>query len=678
VARDGIEAVLAAALLVACLAPLVASIWRPRRAVLWTGVGVAWPLAAVLFALLGLGFRGPRIPEWAVPNRPVQIAEPGFTSSKTCEACHPREYDTWRHSYHRTMTQVATLQTAKGDFSGVDLELQGKRYRLGHTGESLWVELDEPGWQGPGAAPRVRRQVVMSTGSHHDQNYWYEGGQGDRRLSLLPFDYSLRERRWVPFRSTFVLPPDREASDPIGLWNQNCYACHTTRGVTSLRQDPSRPDGLDFETMATEFGIACEACHGPAAEHVRRNQNPVRRLARYVGLAGEADPTIVNPARLDHQRSAQVCGSCHGIFEPRESVQAARAPGAVYDPWIPGKDIDATRVYFQHRYTDPHFATHDRERHETILKLQREVPPFAEGRTWSDGMVCVSGRDYSAMIESPCFERGELDCLSCHRMHREADDPRPLDEWANDQLETGMDGNAACLDCHPRFASDEALVAHTHHPADSPGSTCYNCHMPYTVYGIQKAIRSHHIDVPSVQASLDTGRPNACNQCHLDRTLAWAARSLNAWYGQPEPALSDDQREVAASVLWALTGQAGQRALMAWSFGWDAALEASGSEWMRPLLGQLLADPYDSVRFIAYHSLRQHAGFEDFPYDFVVPGDEQHDAVFRARLIWSQRGTLQQASARPEVLQEASGDLDFKRFHELLQRRNDTPVSLFE
>jgi hypothetical protein len=675
-ARDGIEAALAAALLVACIAPLFASIWRPRRAALWTGVGVAWPVATALFALLILGFRERRVPERAVENRPVQIAEPGFTSSKTCEACHPREYDTWHHSYHRTMTQVATRQTALGDWSGVDLELDGKRYRLGHTGDSLWVELDDPDWKGPGPAPRVRRQVVMSTGSHHDQNYWYEGGRGDRRLMLLPFDYSRREGRWVPFRSTFVLPPERSSSDPIGLWNQNCYACHTTRGVTSLQRDVSRPDGLAFETRATEFGIACEACHGPAAEHVRRNQNPVRRLARYVGLTDEADPTIVNPARLDHDRSSQVCGSCHGIFEPRPSVR--QATQGVFDPWIPGEDIHATRVYFQHRYTDPEFATHDRERHRTILELERQVPPFSQGRYWSDGMVQVSGRDYSGMIESPCFERGELDCLSCHRLHRAADDPRPMDEWTNDQLGIDMDGNAACLSCHPRFATDEALAAHTHHRSDSPGSTCYNCHMPYTVYGVQKAIRSHHIDSPSVQASLDTGRPNACNQCHLDRTLAWAARSLGDWYGQPEPALSDDQREVAASVLWALTGNAGQRALMAWSFGWDAARQASGSDWMAPLLGQLLADPYDSVRFVAYQALKEYPGFEDFPYDFVVPGDEQHDAVFRARLVWSQRGPLQQSSARPEVLRDASGDLDYQRFNHLLRRRDDTPVSLFE
>src|SRR5262245_16033700 len=31
----------------------------------------------------------------------------GYISSDSCQSCHPREYHTWRRSYHRTMTQYA-------------------------------------------------------------------------------------------------------------------------------------------------------------------------------------------------------------------------------------------------------------------------------------------------------------------------------------------------------------------------------------------------------------------------------------------------------------------------------------------------------------------------------------------------------------------------------------------
>jgi len=57
--------------------------------------------------------------------------------------------------------------------------------------------------------------------------------------------------------------------------------------------------------------------------------------------------------------------------------------------------------------------------------------------------------------------------------------------------------------------------------------------MPHTSYGLLKGIRSHQINSPTVKASLATGRPNACNLCHLDKTLAWSGQKLNEWYWQP-------------------------------------------------------------------------------------------------------------------------------------------------
>ena len=182
---------------------------------------------------------------------------------------------------------------------------------------------------------------------------------------------------------------------------------------------------------------------------------------------------------------------------------------------------------------------------------------------WEDGAIRVTGREYHAMLETPCYQRGEMSCLSCHKMHRPADDPRSLETWANDQLGFQMGGNDACLQCHPRFADRQVLSAHTHHRANSTGSECQNCHMPHTTWGLLRAIRSHTIDSPSVQTSVTTGRPNACNLCHLDRTLQWTADTLEQWYDIDPPELSEDEKTVAASVLWILRGDAVQRALVA-------------------------------------------------------------------------------------------------------------------
>jgi hypothetical protein len=181
-------------------------------------------------------------------------------------------------------------------------------------------------------------------------------------------------------------------------------------------------------------------------------------------------------------------------------------------------------------------------------------------------------------------------------MHVPADEERAIDEWADDQLAPRARGDEACLQCHRAGPDSRRPLAanHTRHREGSAGSACYNCHMPYTTYGLLKTIRSHQISSPSVQATLDTGRPNACNLCHLDKTLAWTATYLETWYGVTPPPLGDDERSVAASLLALLKGDAGQRAIVAQSMGWPAAQQASGSGWLTPYLALTARDSYDA------------------------------------------------------------------------------------
>jgi hypothetical protein len=78
-------------------------------------------------------------------NRPVQVREDGYTSSQACQACHPDQYASWHASYHRTMTQLATPQTARANFDGVTVpNVHGRPMRLEQQGNRLWAELDDP------------------------------------------------------------------------------------------------------------------------------------------------------------------------------------------------------------------------------------------------------------------------------------------------------------------------------------------------------------------------------------------------------------------------------------------------------------------------------------------------------------------------------------------------------
>ena len=205
--------------------------------------------------------------EGSIPDRPIQVPVDGYISSDTCQACHPSEYGSWRGSYHRTMTQVATPETVVTSFDNLQVnQVPGRPMRLERRGRELWAELDEPDWDGQGAAPpRITRQVVMTTGSHHQQIYWYATGHG-RLLGQLPAIRLVSDNRWIPRRSAVMHPPGVPLVSESGSWNAVCVSCHTTQGKPEL----STPFGTEplfsqqIDTKAVEFGIACESCHRPA------------------------------------------------------------------------------------------------------------------------------------------------------------------------------------------------------------------------------------------------------------------------------------------------------------------------------------------------------------------------------------------------------------------------------
>jgi len=623
--------------------------------------------SAAALACLGWSWPWQAEPPVTGDERPLEEPMDGYVSSKTCESCHPGPYASWHDSYHRTMTQVATRDTALGDFDFAELELNGRKFLLGHTGKSLWVELDHAGG-------RVRREIALSTGSHHDQMYWYTSPGMGRDLTQLPFDWSIRLGSWIPAASSFLISPTIPAEGNRGMWNSNCMNCHTTRPETRLiKPKPRRRANkaqaeASYETRVAEFGIACEACHGPGQTHIEANSNPKRRYELY---AEGNDSTIVNPKRLPYERSAEVCGQCH----------SARFPYADVMRYQPGDELADHAAVVTHAYRDPEYVGKDSRRRARITEMVGGPNEFWDSTFWPDGMIRVSGREYIGLVESPCFQRGELQCISCHDLHQASSDERPRAEWANDQLDPERTGNAACTQCHGEYVEPKTLAEHTHHAADSIGSNCYDCHMPHTAYGIQKAHRTHQVTSPDVASALGAGRSNGCNQCHLDKSLGWTADYLEQWYEIPAPELAPEDRTLSAGVRWAVSGDAGQRALMAWAMGWETARQTAGSDWMIPFLIQLLDDPYDSVRFIAQQSLLARPEYAsdkaDWHYSLDASRTHRQPHLLRAREIYWENWPRGVRDAPSSVLFEG-GQLMEAEMRKLLAKRDDKPMYLAE
>jgi len=579
----------------------------------------------------------------------------GFVGSAACRECHRQQHDSWHATFHRTMTQKATPRTVLAPFDGVTLKSRGRRYELTRAGDRFEVNLVDPDWEagqvedGRGSSVidreserhRVTRPVVMTTGSHHVQGYWIPGVRGNL-LRQIPWYYHIAEERWMPREDAFLEPPGSPRH--FMIWNDNCLTCHSTGGRPGMDKRT-----LEVKTEAAELGISCEACHGAGRKHVARHRESPRvggsAVTEVVG--GSADPTIVNPARLDHRAAARVCGQCHSTFlSPDHDDYLAN--GYRYQP---GEELSTA------------FLTVLADSPLHAQMEQRGKPVY-----WMDGACWVGGREYLGHAESKCHTEGKMSCLSCHSMH---------DAPSDDQLTPGMRGDRACVQCHTEFTGSK-LIRHTHHAAGSSGSRCYNCHMPHTSYALLGAIRSHRVDSPKVVSIRGGGRPNACNLCHLDRSARWTSERMAEWYGHEPAELVEAEQTVASWVLLVLQGDPVQRAVATWHAGWQPARDASGTDWLEPHLAEQLDDVYSVNRWLAWQALKSDPDRRELDFDFVGPRAGREAVWLRLRREWaSGSGSLDPDLARRTVLVPGEG-LDRKRTEKLLLERDYRDVTVPE
>jgi hypothetical protein len=603
-------------------------------------------------------------------DRPLVELRGQYVGAAACQACHPGEHASWAASFHATMTQdPAAPGAVLGDFGDAAgprrVQVHGREWRLGRDADgTCWAERDGP------AGPD-RRPVALLTGSHHMQVSWLATG-ATRVLEQLPLVWHRGEGRWIPRNAGFLRPPEVSDAPPSerGRWNLTCLRCHTV--------DP-RPlvlGGLGaMDTRVGQLGISCESCHGPGAEHAARNRDPARRYGLHLG--GGGDPTIVNPARLPAARAREVCGQCHSISSEKSVADWGRwlQEGFAYRP---GDELSATRAVsrFVPEAERPARAASD----PLLAEILAREPTYFDDRFWRDGEVRVTGRELHGVTDGPCSggvsPAGQpFTCTTCHALHRRPDDPRPAREWRDDQLSAALaaDADAACVQCHAPQAAQGS--GHTRHAPGSPGASCVECHLPRTTYGLHQAIRTHRVGSPSVATALATGRPDACTLCHLDRPLGWTAERLQAGWGVAPPPLEPEDRRLSAGLRLLLSGDAGQRALVAWHAGHGPTQRAAGTSWLAPHLAVLLEDPYEAVRAIAARSLATLPGVAARP-DFLAPAEAR--AAARAGIVERWGGAPDRAADGAALLLDPRGGLDLEVQRRLVERRDDRRVDLIE
>lgn len=424
--------------------------------------------------------------------------------------------------------------------------------------------------------------VTLTVGSHRYQQYVarVDRGGGPGELWRLPVAWHLGEQRWIPMNAAF-LEPEGEPGDGddflrhFSRWNDNCILCHNTDPVPGLldRSSGTGPKG-QFASRVGEFGIACEACHGPAGAHLERQSDPARRL-----LGGAGDPAIAHPGRLTPGDESGLCGRCHGNRIAADVASVLRSG----DGFLPGEPLaSVSRPIF----ADSHVGG-------------SEETPFA-ARFWPDGTPRLSAYEYQGLLQSPCFNQGEaggMGCNHCHDMHGDEPDM---------QVRAGRKGQAACDGCHTLDAS---------HGGHRRGTVdCQGCHMPRITYGLLEGMISHRVSSPDPAAWVGRhDQPDACTQCHVDRSRQWAAEQL------PRLGLRGGVRvegvEESAEEGWGPRvlldlhgGDPVQRGLAAHALA-RAEVPVPAATRLAWLV-DALEDGYPAVRWMAWRAMQRLAGAE--------------------------------------------------------------------
>ena len=467
-----------------------------------TSIAGAFPprrsFVAIVVALVVVGFGLTLIRGGAASAQVSDAAS--YVGSETCAGCHPTQAKLWDASQHKAAMAHATEKTVLGDFNDANFDYFGVHSRFFRNDGRFFVETD-----GPDGKLAIF-EVKYTFGVDPLQQYLVEFPDG--RLQVLALSWDNRPKDAGGQRWFHVYPNEEIKHDDVLHWtrlNQNwnfmCAECHST----GLRKHYDAKTDR-FATTWAEISVGCETCHGQGSRHVVWARDGKDASSSKPGdsdkgllvtfddrrdVAWPIDPKTGTSRRsrapLALRKEVETCGLCH-----------ARRAGFDED-WVPGRSLSQTHV----------------------------VEPLARNTYHVDGQIrdVEEPYNYTPFKQSKMFAAG-VTCSDCHEPH---------------SSKLRFSGDAVCLQCHA--TGQYADARHRHHADVNPPPTCISCHMQARIYMVVDARHDHSFRVPRPDVSVKLGTPNACNGCHTDRPAAWAAATIEQWFG---PAREGFQNYAAA------------------------------------------------------------------------------------------------------------------------------------
>jgi len=437
-------------------------------------------IGVLLLAVAGIGWflfsSTPAVPKPATVSmpvaqpakaQPVAMAPATMVDEQQCQGCHNEQAKDWQGSHHQLAMQEATAETMLGDFNNVTFKAEKETTRFTRKGGEFWV--NTPGLDGK----NTDYKVAYTFGIAPLQQYLIEVGEG--RLQALGVAWDTEKHRW------FHLYPGQGVnfknplhwSKPSQNANFMCVECHTT----GFKRDFDAVSNT-FDSHWNSLGVGCQACHGPASNHLEWTAKKADVL--HAGFA-------VDLKDKDATVEIETCARCH----------SRRAPLA--DGYIVGKRL--MDDYLPSPLTRELYALDGKIKDEVF-----EHGSFAQSKMADKGVRCSNCHNpHSNQLKAP----GSGVCLQCHNS-------------AGKTAVEGVDGKGL-------QAKNYDSIEHTRHTMGQPGSQCVDCHMPGKFYMGNDFRHDHSFSIPNPERAKRLGTPDACLTCHQGKAGDKVTEQFKLW-----------------------------------------------------------------------------------------------------------------------------------------------------
>ncbi|MEQ9286631.1 MAG: tetratricopeptide repeat protein [Cyclobacteriaceae bacterium] len=226
-----------------------------------------------------------------------------------------------------------------------------------------------------------------------------------------------------------------------------------------------------FDTKWASINVSCEACHGPGKEHIEYVASE-----DYKNQPKVPGSHMVLTSSTSSKEQVSLCAPCHS--RRGQLTKNYSHEGEYLDHFVPST--------------------------------------LTDGLYHADGQIQDEVYVYGSFVQSKMYHNN-VKCTNCHDPHT---------------TKIKFQDNNLCLQCHePKYDTKD----HHFHEEVSEGAKCVNCHMPGKYYMGNDLRRDHSLRIPRPDLSVEYGTPNACNQCHDDKSPEWAAKQVENWHGKERP-----------------------------------------------------------------------------------------------------------------------------------------------